>query len=242
MPLRVYAPSVLAQPRRYHINSPLHRIAKCPSCEGKKSIRAIVCRVCQCNNKRSPIIDDVFIIDGDRCRRIPLTQGQYAIVDECDYDSLIGTRWYAQWAPNTNSFYAKAIGIRRGSGYLRVAMHRIVADIQSDRLGDHVNGNTLDNRKRNIRPSNNSENTSNSKLSTKNTSGFRGVSWNRWRRGWHSYIRIDKKLIHLGFYATAEEAAQVRDTAAIRYHGQFATLNFLTLDTCDELPGSRLRP
>ncbi len=59
----------------------------------------------------------------------------------------------------------------------------------------------------------------------KNTSGFRGVSWDNSRKKWYVSIRSYGKIIHLGRFADKKDAARKYNEAAIKYHGELAYLN-----------------
>jgi hypothetical protein len=61
---------------------------------------------------------------------------------------------------------------------------------------------------------------------TPGISGYRGVKPNG--NGWSATIQAEGVIYHLGTYVTAEEAAKVRDDAAVRLHGEYAKLNFPT--------------
>jgi hypothetical protein len=87
---------------------------------------------------------------------------------------------------------------------------------------DHRNGNGLDNRLANLRPASVAQNGWNAALSKANTSGIKGVCWNKVHRKWVALIRIDGKRLHLGFFVTVQEAADAYASAAERYHGEFA--------------------
>lgn len=97
-------------------------------------------------------------------------------------------------------------------------------DETDTRKSDHENCNTLDNRRRNLRIATNSQNGANRERLSNNTSGYKGVSWDKRRRKWHAYIYFNKKQIHLGFFDTAEQAYEAYCAAAIRLHGEFARL------------------
>jgi HNH endonuclease/AP2 domain len=160
-------------------------------------------------------------------KRIKLTQGQYTIVDDEHYDYLMQWKWWAHWFPQMQQFYAE-----RGKhidGKLKTfSMHRVLMGEPKGQDVDHKNGNCLDNRIENLRVCSHSENGHNRGLSTRNTSGFMGVSFEKrgWRIRWRARIRIDGRLISLGRFRTPQEAAHARDKAALEYRGGFARLNF----------------
>lgn len=90
---------------------------------------------------------------------------------------------------------------------------------------DHRNGNRLDNRIANLRDATRSQNCANMGLASHNTSGFNGVSFYRQTGRWQAYIRHGGRRLHLGMFATAEDAAAAYDAAAIRLKGEFARTN-----------------
>lgn len=163
-------------------------------------------------------------------REIELTQGQVAIVDDEDFDRLSAFNWFAQWAKGTETFYANR-RIFLGGGKI-LSMHRVVTSAPSGMFIDHINKNTLDNRKANLRVCTNSENQRNRGKPKNNKSGFKGVSFSKDTFKWRADIMLNKKQICLGYFSDLHEAARAYDSAALEIHGAFARLNFPT----SELP------
>lgn len=89
-------------------------------------------------------------------------------------------------------------------------------------LVDHRDGNGLNNRWLNLRRATFSQNVCNSKLGRSNTSGFKGVSFDRKSGRWHAQIMLDRKQKHLGRFPTPELAHAAYCHAAERLHGDFA--------------------
>lgn len=87
---------------------------------------------------------------------------------------------------------------------------------------DHRHRNTADNRWSEIRPATRSENSRNQKITDRNTSGFKGVSWHKRDKRWRAYICVDGKDQHLGYFDAAGLAHAAYRAAAIRLHGEFA--------------------
>jgi hypothetical protein len=87
---------------------------------------------------------------------------------------------------------------------------------------DHVNGEPSDNRIENLRLATRSQNLGNARLSKRNSSGFKGVTWWASRRKWASRIRVDGKGRRLGLFESAEEAHAAYCAAAARMRGEFA--------------------
>lgn len=105
----------------------------------------------------------------------------------------------------------------------RVILARILGrELQKGEFCDHVNGNACDNRRSNLRPCSHSENIRNSRKPMTNTSGLKGVTFHKASNKWLTQIGIDGKRIHLGTFATREEAYAAYCEAAIRLFGEFA--------------------
>jgi hypothetical protein len=152
-------------------------------------------------------------------RMISLTQGQFAVVDADDYEWLSKFIWIAQ--PTTcHQFYA----LRYVSHGRSIRMHREILGLKRDdcRQGDHINGNTLDNRRSNLRVSTAAENIRNQKIKSSNTSGFKEVNFRKERNRWVASIRVNGKAKRLGAFLTPKEAHVAYCEAARRYFGEFA--------------------
>ena len=131
-------------------------------------------------------------------------------------------------------------GIRKGSiagsvkshGYLCVGInyksyraHRLIFLMHKGYLPktiDHINGDKLDNRIENLRAATVGQNQHNRKTNANNTSGYKGVCWNKARKKWKSQIRLEGKRINLGHYTNIEEAAEAVRKAREELHGDFA--------------------
>lgn len=150
-------------------------------------------------------------------KTIPLTQGNFAIVDDDDYEELSRYRWY----------YAKVgyAARRIGSPGKIVYMHRVIMKTPEGMSTDHVNHNKLDNQKQNLRTCSRSENMRNQVLQMRNKTGFKGVDWVGGYAGWRARIKIFRKQHLVGRFQSKEEAARAYDQAAIRLHGEFALTN-----------------
>lgn len=78
---------------------------------------------------------------------------------------------------------------------------------------DHINGDRQDNRISNLRDVSSGENSRNTKLSSRNTSGVMGVTWSRQAGKWHAQIRKNGRIRHLGYFEKIEDAALARKAA-----------------------------
>lgn len=90
---------------------------------------------------------------------------------------------------------------------------------------DHINRNTLDNRRSNLRVVSGSHNVQNSRLSTTNTSGYRGVSWFKRYEVWEAYISQHGKRMWLGYYDDIDDAARAYNKAARELYGPKCMVN-----------------
>src|SRR5690606_19356654 len=110
-------------------------------------------------------------------------------------------------------------------------MHRAILgslheELKTDHV-DHIDGNSLNNSKANLRVCNHSQNQANARLRTDNTSGYKGVSFLASNNVWVASIKIRGKQTYIGRFNTPETAALAYNEAAIRLHGEFARLNVI---------------
>lgn len=155
---------------------------------------------------------------------ITLTAGQFALVDPADMKELSGYKWQARWARCTKSFYASRNLPAPLEG--TILMHRQILGLKNlDPLRvDHINGDTLDNRRSNLRLATAMQNSRNRKINSNNSSGLKGVHWHKGHRKWGAKIGVNWKQIGLGYFDTKEAAYAAYCEAALRYYGQFARL------------------
>ena len=159
-------------------------------------------------------------------RRILLSKGMIAIVDRNDY----------LWLENMGSWYYH-VGIKNKCGYAArkesngnlILMHRMILGLDRHQSSDHINGDTLDNRRCNLRIATASQNMYNRRLNKNSTTGFKGgrsVCSGR-KVSFLSVICRDRKHIRLGSFGNPEDAAMAYDDAAIRLFGEYARLNLI---------------
>lgn len=100
----------------------------------------------------------------------------------------------------------------------RISVHRFLSCPRPDEVVDHINQNKMDNRLCNLRNTNKSVNSFNSKMHSNNRSGVRGVHFRKDTNRWSAEIKVNGKKIMLGCYGTKEEAAQARKEGERKYN------------------------
>jgi hypothetical protein len=156
---------------------------------------------------------------------LPLSRGLVAVIDFDDFERVGRVKWYAQ-TTNCGAVYA-ARNRPSGSKPRLMLLHREVMHCPQNRQVDHVNGDTLDNRKSNLRKATDSQNKTGFRRSKTGTSSkFRGVCWYKRDALWQARLSKERTIIFLGRFLNEEDAARAYDAAAIKHFGEFACLNF----------------
>jgi len=151
---------------------------------------------------------------------IPLTRGLYAIVDETDYEWL--NQW--KWCADKKGYAVRGIILKNGKTKI-IKMHRLIMNAPDGADVDHINGKFSDNRRCNLRLCSRQQNLQNRKgYKNKKSCKYKGVY--KSKKKWQVLISVNKKLLHIGMYSTSLEGAIAYDKAAIKYHKEFALLNF----------------
>jgi hypothetical protein len=156
-------------------------------------------------------------------RRIPLNKGRFAVVDAADFEMLSHWKWSL-----VGNGYAVRFVVQSNGKQVCIYMHRMVALPDPGEQVDHINHDTLDNRRCNLRTCSGSENASNGAPNPRNTSGFRGVTWSRRKQKWVAQIHHQRRGRFLGEFHDPVAAALAYDAAAREMHGAFAVPNFPT--------------
>lgn len=150
-------------------------------------------------------------------KKITLTHGYSALVDDEDFLLLSRFKWYY------DGRYARRRDYKLGK---QIRMHRQIMGNSSKEI-DHINGNGLDNRRENLRFCTKSQNNMNRKLQSNNRSGYKGVSWWEHRRIWKATIKAKGKAKHLLYTPDPKEAVLAYNKAATSLYGDFAKLNII---------------
>ena len=155
---------------------------------------------------------------------IPLTRGKYTIVDDEDYERLIQHSW--AWVPATGSCSGKGYAVRKGNrkrGEPRtIQMHREILNAPKGTFVDHINLDSLDNRKENLRFVNVQQNSFNkAKPIMDCTSKYKGVFRRKNAQAWTARIKFNNRHVELGTYKDEEKAAAVYNFASRLLFGRY---------------------
>ena len=155
------------------------------------------------------------------CCWAPLTKGAYTLVSICDKHLLENQIW----SHDGSDGYA----IASSKEYYGKLHCYVLKYFGSKYIIDHKNRKRYDNRRFNLRKAKRSDNSHNAGVSVRNKTGYKGVSIKKQTGRYKAAIKPNAKSkeIHLGYFDTAIEAAIAYDTAARKYHGEFAFLNFV---------------
>ncbi len=158
-------------------------------------------------------------------RRIKLTRGKYAIVDVEDFEWLNQDKWHC-----SHYGYAKrAVSNKSGKGRRQVVvyMHKLLCPAPEGMIVDHINRNSSDNRKVNLRAATQKQNLWNRKFMRRGgKTRYNGIRWDKNRKKWQVRLTINGRRESFGYYADEIEAAKAYDRLAKKYRGEYAVLNF----------------
>ena len=126
-------------------------------------------------------------------------------IDKEDIEKVKNEMWHITFAPTVQSFYVKS----NKKGFL----HRYITNCSDNKVVDHINHNTLDNRKENLRCISNMQNTQNKKY-------ISGINFEKQRNMWRARIGVNYSRIELGFYNTYNEAVKARLEAEKVYYNK----------------------
>lgn len=149
--------------------------------------------------------------------QLQLARGKLAIVDPDDFGMLEKHSWRT-----TEKGYAAASILIDGKRQ-NVRMHRLIMGLPNGdpRKVDHINGNRLDNRRSNLRICTAAENNRNARIGNTNTSGLKGVHWDKINQVWRAQIHVNGRNRTLGRFKDQEQARQAYEKAAKELHGEF---------------------
>jgi hypothetical protein len=149
-------------------------------------------------------------------------KGYVVLIDDEDYDKIKGYPWWA--ITNAKHNHPEQVYFSYDAGTQgRPLLHRYVLGLKprDGKIVDHINGNTLDCRKRNLRIVTISQNNWNSHRNLNSSTGYKGVDYHKAERKYRARICFNGKRISLGSYKTAKEAHTAYCEASKKYHGEY---------------------
>lgn len=139
-----------------------------------------------------------------------------AVVDDEDFEMLNLVKWCAHGGKGKFYAFSRKLGM----------MHRYLLPVQSPYQIDHIDGNSLNNQRANLRICTRQQNQFNRSKQTGTASKFKGVSWHPINKYWVCKVQFNGKRKHLGIFESEADAAKTYDEFASKNFGEFAKLNF----------------
>jgi|SRR5271157_1721466 len=159
-------------------------------------------------------------------KEIELSQGYVALVDDEDFESVSEFGWSAHVHLRKDDSIRSVYAVRQVTPHKSQRMHRFILGVEDSAVKvDHKDHNGLNNQRYNLRTTK-TQNNQNARIRPDNTSGFKGVYWNKDKKLWQAQILVAGKRKCLGRFIDPLEAACAYDMAAVKYFGEFACCNF----------------
>lgn len=161
-------------------------------------------------------------------KKIKLTQGKWALVDDADHEFASSFRWSAMRQGT------RWCAVRYFKNNRNKYMHREIIGARKGFVVDHIDGNALNNQRSNLRECTVRENIRNQNSRRKTvgkSSIFKGVHWYKRDQKWKATIGFTTdenkhKVIHIGTYIQEKDAARAYDKKSLEIYGEFARPNF----------------
>lgn len=151
------------------------------------------------------------------------------IIDTEDLDRLIkfNSTWHTFYSITAKTNYVAATKrIEESNRYNTVYLHRLLIDAPPNSYVDHINHNTLDNRKKNLRITTNDKNTRHRKSkNSNNKSGYRNVCWSEYDNKWIVQLQLNGKNTVLGYFKDVDEAGKFAEEMRKKYYKNYAGEN-----------------
>lgn len=156
-----------------------------------------------------------------------LEDGYEFYFDKEDYDLISQYCWHKHQDGYLRTCYETIKGDDNKYHNKYIMMHQLIGKTYNlynpeikEEL-DHIDGRTNNNCKNNLRVVNHMVNMKNGKIKSNNTSGYKGVCWDKNTNKWSAYITNEKKRIFLGYYINKDDAIKVRKDAEVLYFGNY---------------------
>lgn len=153
---------------------------------------------------------------------IRTASGKEILIDDEDFVEMNKRKWriVSSYAATTEHYY-KQTGKRHSR---TIHMHRLLNKTPIGMMTDHINGNPLDNRKRNLRTVTAQQNQWNKSPKKNGQSKYKGVRKSP-PNCWRAYIEVSGDMINIGSFKEEVDAATAYNFYAEKYHGEYAKLN-----------------
>lgn len=164
-------------------------------------------------------------------KKIALTQGNFALVDDEDFERLNKFKWHYNKEKRANTGYARRHKSIKKDGKRKqiiVSMHTFIMNTPEGFEVDHKDSNGLNNQKSNLRVCKSAQNKKNYPPLKGSSSKYKGVRWHKASNRFVAEIFENGKQKHLGTFKNEIDAAKAYDEKAKEVHGEFAFLNFPT--------------
>lgn len=148
--------------------------------------------------------------------KIPLSRGEFALIDKDDYNIIKQYNWNCWFSPKTPGLKYAFSSVKA-----KHRMHRLITNCPPDKEVDHIDNNGLNNRKSNLRICDRTHNMFHVGPTKRNTSGYKGVSWSKKHRKWVTHIRVNKRSTYLGAFDDIVEASEAYNNKAKEFQGEF---------------------
>jgi hypothetical protein len=145
-------------------------------------------------------------------------RGYEVLIDDEDYERVKSHNWFA-CTPGTLTYFF--FSKRKNGKRHQYRLHRFLLNAPEGSVVDHISGDTMDNRKANLRITDWKGNARNHGMNSTNTSGYRGVIFSKSKNRWRAVIQTIKNPLHLGYYPSKEIAAYVYEEASKIIYGEY---------------------
>ena len=150
-------------------------------------------------------------------KQIQLTQNKVALVDDADFDWLNNYNWFYMSAQRDSGYAMRNYRKENGKQSL-MTMHELLIYRFPDMEIDHKDRNKLNNQKANLRSVTRSQNQRNKGLTKNNTSGYKGVHWNKSRNTWVATVALNGRPVYLGSFTNKKDAIEARKEGVLKYY------------------------
>lgn len=136
-----------------------------------------------------------------------------------DYEMIKQYKWLVNKFRGSKTYSNYYIVNKHGN-----FLHRIIINAPKGKVVDHIDGDSMNNRKANLRICTIRDNSKNNKIHKDNKSGHKGVLWYYYNNvnKWMAYICVNNIRMNLGYYDTYEDACKIREKAEEKYFGEFS--------------------